>query len=84
MRVTEARDGNTDITLAREILETEMNSALIFENEEKITRTELVQKLQEAGESVFTVNFNKKVDEGHIMNVIASIGDQPDLKEISK
>ena len=85
VRVTEARDSHTNITLARDILETEMNSGLIYGQEQKISRTELVEKLLEAGESVFTVNFNKKVDEDHIKNTIAaSAGKKFDLKKMSK
>ena len=80
VRVTEARDSKTDITLARDILETEMHSGLIYEKEQKISRTELVETLLNAGESVFTVQFNKKVDEDHIKNVIASATKKPDLK----
>lgn len=38
-KVVEARDNSTDITMARDILETEMNSGLIYDKEEKVTRT---------------------------------------------
>ena len=34
----------------------------------------------EAGESVFSVTFNKKVDDQHIKNVIGVAGANPDLK----
>ena len=65
--------------MARDILETEMNSGLAFEKEEKISRTELVEKLIGAGETAFTIQFNKKVDAEHIKNVLNSAGKAPDL-----
>ena len=61
-----------------------MHSGLIFDKEQKISRTELVETLLNAGESVFTVQFNKKVDEDHIKNALASAGKKPDLKKMSK
>lgn len=83
--MSETRDiTQTDITMARDILETEMHSGLIFESEKKISRSDMVLKMLEAGESVFSVTFNKKVDDQHIKNVIATAGDKPDLKQLSK
>ena len=68
--MTEARDQNTELTMATDILNTEMNSAFVFDKEEKLPRTEVVDKLMLAGECVMTVNFNKKVDEDHIKSVL--------------
>ena len=84
VKVAETRDSQTDITMARDILETEMNSGLAFEKEEKVSRTDLVEKLIGAGESAFTIHFNKKVDAEHIKNVLSSAGAEPDLAQISK
>ena len=70
--------------MSRDILETEMYSALAYDKEEKISRTELVEKLILAGECVFTVHFNKKVDEAHIQGIISGAGSKPDLKKLSK
>ena len=71
VKVVETRDANTDITMARDILETEMHSGLAYDKEEKVTRTELVKKLLTAGESVFTISSTKKVDDKHVKNVLS-------------
>ena len=46
----------------RDILETEMYSGLIYDKEDKLSRTEVLDKMMDAGETVFSVQFNKKVD----------------------
>lgn len=55
-----------ELTLSRDILEYEMNSGKIFQTEEKVTRTEMVNILINAKECVFTAVFHKKVDEKYI------------------
>jgi hypothetical protein len=70
--------------MARDILETEMHSGLVFDNEEKLCRQNVLDKLMEAGETVFSVQFNKKVDTDHIKNIIGAAGAKPDLKQLSK
>ena len=65
-------------------METEMNSAMIFDSEQKVTRTEVLEKISGAGESVMTVNFNKKVDEAHIKSILDSSDKKADLKKLSK
>ena len=52
--------------MSRDILEYEMHSGKIYESEQKVTRTEMVNLLINAKESVFTVKFHKKVDEKFI------------------
>ena len=47
--------------MARDILETEMYSGTAYDKTEKLSRTEVVEKMMEAGETVFTVNFNKNL-----------------------
>jgi len=37
-----------------------------------------------AGESVMTVNFNKKIDEDHIKSILNGAGKKADFKKISK
>lgn len=44
-----------DIKLSRDIMEYEMFSGMIFDKTEKITRTEMAEKLIEAKETVVTV-----------------------------
>ena len=84
VEVSEKRQEATHLTMSRDILETEMYSALAYDKEEKISRTELVEKLISAGECVFTVHFNKKVDEAHVQGILSSAGSKPDFKKLSK
>jgi|1_EtaG_2_1085319.scaffolds.fasta_scaffold00140_8 hypothetical protein len=51
-----------EFVIGKEIIEEGSFSADQFEGEEEITRTDLVQILANAGETVFTANFNKKLD----------------------
>ena len=67
-----------------DILETEMHSGLVYDKEEKISRTKLVEKLITAGECVFTVHFNKKVNDAHVQSILSKAGSEPDLKKLSK
>ena len=70
--------------MARDILETEMHSGLIFDKEETLSRTKVLEKMMAAGETVFSVQFNRKVDSDHIKTVIADAGAKPDLKKLAK
>ena len=69
--------------IGRDILEDEMHSALIFAKEQKVTRTEMIEALIGAKESVFTVGFNTKADEKHIKAVLEGVNkaDQKDAKK---
>jgi thermostable 8-oxoguanine DNA glycosylase len=62
VKVSEKRESDKFIQMARDILETEMHSGLAFDKEEKVSRSELVEKMIGAGETAFTIEFNKKVD----------------------
>jgi len=64
--VVATNDPKKELTMSRDILEYEMNSGKIFESEEKITRTEMVNILINAKECVFTAKFHKKVDDKYI------------------
>lgn len=72
--VSEKKDSKTELKMARDIMETEMNSGKLFDSEQKMTRTEVLERLMAAGECVMTVNFNKKVDEAHIKTVLEGAG----------
>ena len=75
-----------DIKISRDIMEYEMFSGMIFEKEEKTTRTEMAQKLIDAKETVVTVKYQKKVDDKHVMEVLANINaaDQNDADKIKQ
>jgi hypothetical protein len=47
-----------------------MYSGTQYSEEEKITRTDMVTKLLESKETVFTVTFRKKVDPSDIENAL--------------
>ncbi len=64
--VATTNDPNKELKMSRDILEYEMHSGKIYESEQKVTRTEMVNLLINAKESVFTVKFHKKVDEKFI------------------
>lgn len=74
----------SDLKMARDILETEMNSSLAYDTTEKITKTDMVERMVSAGETVFTVEFNTKVSNDHISQVLAAAGNAPDLKQLAK
>jgi hypothetical protein len=56
--------------MSKDILVHEMNSSKAFEEEIKLSRTEIVKLLTEAKESVMTVKFHKKVDEDHVKTTL--------------
>ena len=63
----------TDVKLSRDIMEYEMFSGMIFAKEEKVTRTQMAEKLIEAKDTVVTVKFNKKVDDKHVSEILATL-----------
>lgn len=83
VQVIENHSSN-ELTMARDILETEMHSGLIFDKQETLSRTKVLEKMMAAGETVFSVQFNKKVDSDHIKSVISDAGAKPDFKKLSK
>ena len=51
----------------------DMYSGTLYESEEKVTRTEMVETLLNAKECVFTVTFRKKVQAKDIEDILSSI-----------
>ena len=65
VQVRTMKDSQT-LTLSKDILQTEMNSGHAFEKEEKVTRTQMIEILQNARESCMTLKFHKKVDDKYV------------------
>ena len=78
------KDGQT-ITLSKDILNTEMRSGHAFASEEKVTRTRMIEVLQNARESCMTIKFNKKVDDKYVKEMLQeNIKAAKDLKDNKK
>ncbi len=54
------QNGNNFTIRGKSLIENTINSAGQYTTTEKISRTEMVDKLESAGDSVFTVNFDKQ------------------------
>ncbi len=56
--------------MSRDILETEMYSSKIYEREEKLPRTKIIEIMMQAKETVMTVQFCKKIDDDYVQEVL--------------
>ena len=62
-----------------------MHSASVFKETKKVSRTEIVEILTSAKETVFTCTFHTKVDDKHVLEVLKSSKNiSKDSKELSK
>lgn len=59
-----------ELTLSKDILIKEMQNGSAFDSVEKINRSEMVDKLLEAKESVMTIKFHKKVDDKYVREIL--------------
>ena len=60
-----------ELILSKDILLTEMQNGSAFNTTEKISRTEMVEKLLNAKESVMSIKYHKKVDDKFVREVLA-------------
>lgn len=58
-----------------------MFSSTLFEKQEVLTRTELIEILLNAQEAVFTITFRKKVTPEDVQEVLGSVKSDADLKK---
>lgn len=61
------QNGNPFTVRGKNLIENTMNSANQFTDIQKITRTEMVEKLENVRDSVFTVNFDKQTGENRTL-----------------
>lgn len=58
-------------------------SAKVFDKEEKISRTNLVEIMRNAKEAVFSVKYRKKIDEAYVKEVLEGVN-KAQLKDATK
>ena len=61
-RIKVVNERGFEFDIGKNIIEEGLYSAHQFDHEYPVTRTELINKLSTAGDCVFMVNFNKKID----------------------
>jgi len=69
-RVKVRNERDYEFSIAHPIVEEGMYSAGQFGEEVKVTRTELCEILENAGDSIFTVNFHKQLNEKDVVEEI--------------
>jgi hypothetical protein len=58
------------LTLSKDILVTEMNNGSAFDTTEKVSRTDMIEKILDAKESVMTIKFHKKLDDAWVREIL--------------
>jgi len=82
-------DNPHELQLSKDIMEYEMNSGSIYNKEEHISRSNLVEILINAKDCVFTATFNKQLDADYLKTSILSApnttwGNSSKVKDLSK
>ena len=75
--------------MSRDILEYEMNSATLYDKEEKISKTNIIELLVNARETIFTVTFHTQVNEKWVKEVLSNaekehFSNDKKMKELGK
>ena len=81
--VSTSKNSSKELKMSRDILEFEMHSGEHFKEQKKITRTEMVDNILAAKETILTVSFNKKIDDAHVKEVLGKVSAK-DLKDDKK
>ena len=73
MKVAVVNSQLRDENVYRTIIEKDMDSASLFDEQEQVTRTNLVDIMSNALEASMTVRFNKKVDVNDVKETLAAV-----------
>jgi hypothetical protein len=62
-----------ELMMSKDILQTEMHSGQAFDKQEKVSRSEMVEHLMNAKETVMTVGFRKKIDDAYVKDILSKV-----------
>lgn len=71
-QVATPQNSSMELTMSRDILEYEMNSATLYDKEEKISKTNIIELLVNARETIFTVTFHTQVNDKWVKEVLSN------------
>jgi hypothetical protein len=84
VQVVTPQASTAELTMSRDILNYEMNSAKLYNTEEKVSRTDLVNLLTHAKDCAFTVKFHKKVDKAYVRQILQNRSAKFNKKTLAK
>ena len=73
VKVCSPANPSLELTMSRDILEYEMHSAKLYDTEEKLPRTKIVELMTGARDNVLTVKFHTKVKAENVKDILADI-----------